>query len=45
MFRLWGEGKIAPRVTEVYPFAEGGAAIAKMAARAVIGKVVVRVRG
>jgi NADPH:quinone reductase len=44
LFRLWGEGKIAPRVTEVYPFAEGGAAIAKMAARAVIGKVVVRVR-
>lgn len=43
LFRLWSEGKIAPRVTEVFPFAEGGAAIAKMAARAVIGKVVVRV--
>ncbi len=45
LFRLWGEGKIVPRVTEVFPFAEGGAAIAKMAARAVIGKVVVRVAG
>lgn len=45
LFRLWSEGKIAPRVTEVFPFAEGGAAIAKMAARAVIGKVVVRVAG
>lgn len=43
LFRLWSDGKIAPRVTEVFPFAEGGAAIAKMAARAVIGKVVVRV--
>jgi len=45
LFRLWSDGKIAPRVTEVFPFAEGGAAIAKMAARAVIGKVVVRVGG
>jgi NADPH:quinone reductase-like Zn-dependent oxidoreductase len=45
LFRLWSEGKIAPRVTEAFPFAEGGAAIAKMAARAVIGKVVVRVAG
>lgn len=45
LFRLWSEGKIAPRVTKVFPFAEGGAAIAKMAARAVIGKVVVRVAG
>lgn len=45
LFRLWSDGKIAPRVTEVFSFAEGGAAIAKMAARAVIGKVVVRVVG
>lgn len=43
LFQLWSEGRIAPRVTEVFPFAQGGAAIAKMAARAVIGKVVVRV--
>ena len=43
LFRLWAEGKIHPRVTEVFDFAEGGAAIAKMAARGAIGKLVVRV--
>ena len=43
LFRLWEEGQIAPRVTESFAFADGGKAIAKMAARAVIGKVVVRV--
>lgn len=43
LFRLWGEGRIAPRVTEVFPFARGGEAIAKMAARGAIGKLVVKV--
>ena len=43
LFRLWEEGKIAPRVTESFAFEDGGKAIAKMAARAVIGKVAVRV--
>jgi NADPH:quinone reductase len=43
LFRLWSEGRIAPRVTETFAFAEGGKAIAKMAARQVIGKVVVKV--
>ena len=43
LFRLWAEGKIAPSVTETFAFADGGKAIAKMAARAVIGKVVVKV--
>ena len=43
LFRLWSEGRIAPRVTQTYAFAEGGKAIAKMAARQVIGKVVVTV--
>ena len=43
LFRLWAEGKIAPRVTEVFPLTEGGRAIAKMAAREAIGKLVVRV--
>ena len=43
LFELWGEGKIAPRVTEVFPFEHGGDAIAKMAARGAIGKLVVRV--
>jgi len=43
LFRLWAEGKIAPRVTETYAFADGGKAIAKMAAREAIGKLVVKV--
>lgn len=43
LFRLWAEGKIAPKVTETFALADGGKAIAKMAARAVIGKVVVTV--
>lgn len=43
LFRLWGEGHIAPNVTETFALADGGQAIAKMAAREVIGKVVVRV--
>ena len=43
LFELWGEGKISPRVTEVFPFERGGDAIAKMASRGAIGKLVVRV--
>ncbi|MFA5966658.1 MAG: NADPH:quinone oxidoreductase family protein [Sphingomonas sp.] len=43
LFRLWKDGRIAPRVTEVFPFARGGDAIAKMAARGAIGKLVVEV--
>ncbi|MCX8477740.1 MAG: NADPH:quinone oxidoreductase family protein [Sphingomonas sp.] len=41
LFRLWGEGRIAPRVTETFPLEDGGKAIAKMAARQAIGKLVV----
>ncbi|MEH3157827.1 MAG: NADPH:quinone oxidoreductase family protein [Sphingomonas taxi] len=43
LFRLWQEGRIAPRVTETFGFAAGGDAIAKMAARGAIGKLVVEV--
>lgn len=43
LFDWWREGRIAPRVTEVFPFERGGEAIAKMAAREAIGKLVVRV--
>ena len=43
LFELWAAGRIAPRVTEVFPFERGGDAIAKMAARGAIGKLVVRV--
>jgi NADPH:quinone reductase len=43
LFRLWKDGKIAPRVTETFAFEDGGQAIAKMAARGAIGKLVVKV--
>lgn len=43
LFRLWGEGRIAPRVTETFSLEDGGKAIAKMAARQAIGKLVVTI--
>jgi NADPH2:quinone reductase len=43
LFRLWEDGVIAPRVTETFAFADGGTAIAKMAARGAIGKLVVEI--
>lgn len=43
LLRLWHDGKIAPRVTEIFPFARGGDAIAKMGSRGAIGKLVVRI--
>ena len=43
LFELWAAGRINPRVTETFPFERGGDAIAKMAARGAIGKLVVRV--
>jgi NADPH:quinone reductase len=41
LFRLWEEGKIAPKVSRTWPLAEGGEAIAFMAARNAVGKLVV----
>jgi len=41
LFRLWKEGKIAPRVSRVWPLEEGAQAIAHMAARQAVGKLVV----
>jgi len=41
LFRLWDEGKIAPRVSRNWPLAQGGEAIAHMAARQAVGKLVV----
>jgi len=43
LFRLWDEGKIQPRVSATYPLERGGEAIAAMAARKVIGKLVVEI--
>jgi NADPH:quinone reductase-like Zn-dependent oxidoreductase len=41
LFRLWDEGKINPHVSATYSLDRGGEAIAAMAARQVIGKLVV----
>jgi NADPH2:quinone reductase len=41
LFRWWSEGRIAPKVSETYPLERGGEAIAAMAARRAIGKLVV----
>jgi NADPH:quinone reductase-like Zn-dependent oxidoreductase len=41
LFRLWREGKIAPKVSRIWPLAEAGEAIAWMAARKAVGKLVV----
>ncbi|MDQ3077541.1 MAG: NADPH:quinone oxidoreductase family protein [Pseudomonadota bacterium] len=41
LFRLWDEGRIGPRVSATYSLARGGDAIAALAARQVIGKLVV----
>jgi NADPH2:quinone reductase len=43
LFELWEQGKIQPRVSEVFAFDDGGKAIQKMADRGAIGKLVVRV--
>lgn len=43
LFRLWEEGRIAPKVTQTFPLARGGEAIAAMASRAAIGKLVVTI--
>jgi NADPH:quinone reductase-like Zn-dependent oxidoreductase len=45
LFRLWDEGKIAPKVSRTWPLAEGGEAIAFMAARQAVGKLVVTMGG
>ncbi|EZP52663.1 NADPH:quinone oxidoreductase family protein [Sphingomonas sp. RIT328] len=41
LFDLWRDGRIAPKVTARYPLDRGGDAIAAMAARTAIGKLVV----
>lgn len=41
LFRLWDEGRIAPRISATFSLENAGEAIAAMAARQVIGKLVV----
>jgi NADPH:quinone reductase-like Zn-dependent oxidoreductase len=43
LFALWDAGKISPRVSATYPLERAGDAIAAMAARQVIGKLVVEI--
>lgn len=43
MFALWDAGKISPRVSATYPLERAGEAISAMAARKVIGKLVVEI--
>jgi NADPH:quinone reductase-like Zn-dependent oxidoreductase len=43
LFRLWQEGRIGPRVSETYPLERAGEAIAKLASRSAVGKLVVEI--
>ncbi|HEY0414074.1 MAG TPA: NADPH:quinone oxidoreductase family protein [Allosphingosinicella sp.] len=43
LFRLWREGRIAPKVSRTWPLEQAGEAIAWMAARKAVGKLVVTV--
>ena len=42
LFKLWRQGMIAPKISETFPLECAGEAIAAMAERRVIGKLVVR---
>ena len=41
LFQLWDEGRISPKVSRTWPLEQGAEAIAHMAARRAIGKLVV----
>jgi NADPH:quinone reductase-like Zn-dependent oxidoreductase len=43
LVRLWEEGKIKPRVSEVFPLERAGDAIQKMGDRGALGKLVVQI--
>jgi NADPH:quinone reductase len=43
LFRLWDEGRIAPRISATWPLEKAGEAIAHMAARKAVGKLVVTI--
>ncbi|MEO7786729.1 MAG: NADPH:quinone oxidoreductase family protein [Sphingomicrobium sp.] len=45
LFRLWDEGRISPVVSKTYPLERGGEAIAALASRSVVGKLVVEMIG
>jgi NADPH:quinone reductase-like Zn-dependent oxidoreductase len=41
LFSLWREGRISPKVSRTWPLSQAGEAIAHMAARKAVGKLVV----
>jgi NADPH2:quinone reductase len=41
LFRLWNEKRVSPKVSATWPLEQGGEAIAHMAARKAVGKLVV----
>ena len=43
LFRLWDEGRIAPKISETYPLERAGDAIRAVAERRAIGKLVVEI--
>ena len=45
LFKLWRQGMIAPKISATYPLERAGEAIAAIAARNVIGKLVVTLDG
>ncbi|MEN3971819.1 NADPH:quinone oxidoreductase family protein [Sphingomicrobium sp. XHP0235] len=45
LFKLWDDGKIAPSVTATFPLERGSDAIATLASREAIGKIVVTING
>lgn len=42
LFRWWDEGRIAPRISEIYPLSQAGEAIAALRDRRAVGKLVVQ---
>lgn len=43
LFALWADGRLRPEISETYPLARGGEAIARLADREAVGKIVVTV--
>ena len=41
LFRLWGEGKVRPRISATYPLEQAGEAIRALGERSAMGKIVV----
>lgn len=43
LFQLYADGKISPRVSEIFTLENGGQAIAKLGGRSAVGKLVVKI--